>query len=129
MKEKHLLIMIDDDTEDHEIFKIAVSEIEEPLKLLFFSSCEEALAHFQQSGVGAPGFVFIDLNLPRISGEECLLRLKKMSEFDHPRIIVYSSFIPNEWHKKLEAIGVNQFLEKSGSIKTLTEELRKLLRD
>ena len=127
MKEKHLLVMIDDDTEDHEIFKIAVSEIEMPLKLLFFSSCEEALAHFQQPGAVAPGFVFIDLNLPRISGEECLQRLHELSEFDHPRIIVYSSSIPTDWHGKLEAIGVDQFLEKSGSIQALTDELKKLL--
>jgi len=127
MKDKNLLVMINDDCEDHEIFEIAISEIDSPLELMYFSDCEKALEHFGHEGVNAPGFVFIDLNLPRMRGDECLVQLQQLREFDHPNIVIYSTTIPVLWHEKLEAMGVNIFLEKSGSIDALIRDLKKLL--
>ena len=126
MKDANLVVMIDDDTDDHEIFSMALSEIKAPVNCLFFQDCEHALAHFNEE-VNAPGYVFIDLNLPRIDGGECLAKLQKLKEFDHPCIIIYSSGIPVEWQDNLVALGVDKFMEKSGSIPALVEQLKQLL--
>lgn len=116
--------MINDDSEDHEIFEIAIREIDLPLQLLSFSDCEKALDHFGKKGANAPGFVFIDLNLPRMRGDECLVQLQELREFDHPEIVIYSTSIPVLWQEKLEAMGINNFLEKSGSIDTLRRDIK-----
>jgi hypothetical protein len=44
MGNKGLLVLIDDDTDDHEILKMAVDELDRPPECLFFSDCESAIA-------------------------------------------------------------------------------------
>lgn len=127
MKDNNLVILIDDDKDDQEIFQLAVSEIKVPVACLFFPDCEHALEHFRQPDVTAPSLVFIDINLPTISGPECLVELQKLSEFDHPRIVIHSTFIPAEWHERFVAIGVDKFMEKSVSIPVLAEKLEEFL--
>ena len=134
--------MIDDDTDDHEIFKMALSDLDKKLDCLFFPDCESALLHFSNSpagtpgvatpgvatpGVVAPGYVFIDLSLPRINGDQCLQELQKLKEFDDPCIVVYSTSIPEEWHAKLEKIGVDKFIEKTSSVPTLVTQISHLI--
>ncbi len=129
MKDNNLLVMIDDDRDDHEIFSIALSELEKPIKLLSFSDCEQAISHFEKSNVDTPAFVFMDFTLPRTDGASCLLNLQKLSQFDHPCIIIYSGALPVPWISQLKAIGVEKFMKKTGSIPSLTEQLKDLLED
>ncbi|WP_051350407.1 response regulator [Dyadobacter alkalitolerans] len=127
MGDKALFVMIDDDIDDHEIFNMALQDIDKPLKCLFFSDCESALAHFNSGPVTAPGFVFIDIGLPRINGDECLQQLQQLKEFDNPWIIIYSTSIPAEWKPKLEQIGVDRCIQKTGSIPALVDEIEHLM--
>jgi DNA-binding response OmpR family regulator len=128
MRNKGLFVMIDDDTDDHEIFEWAIKELEKPVKTLFFPDCESALAHFSSKGVTPPGYVFIDINLPRINGDECLQQLQKLREFDNPCIIIYSTSIPDEWKPRLERIGVDRFIQKTGSVPALVDQIQHLIR-
>lgn len=78
MGNKGLLVMIDDDTDDHEILKMAVEELDRPMQCLFFPDCESAISHFNENAVVAPGYVLIDLKLPRIDGDQCLEELQRI---------------------------------------------------
>jgi len=127
MKDRDLLVVIDDDTDDHEIFNIAISEIKRPLKCLFFPDCEQAMAHFRELDAETPSLVFIDLNLPRVNGRECLQNLQTISTFDHPQVIIYSGSVPDHLKQGLEDLGVDSFMEKSGSISTLVGQITDLL--
>ena len=127
MDNKILFVLIDDDEEDYEIFKMAIDQIGESVSCLHFPDCESALFHFSQKSVKAPNYVFIDLNLPRIDGDQCLQKLQELNEFDHPVITIYSTSIPDQWKPELERIGVDNFIEKSASLSTLTEQIRNLM--
>jgi CheY-like chemotaxis protein len=126
MGNKGLFVMIDDDPDDHEIFKMALDDLDQSLKCLFFTDCESALAHFSTAGVMPPGYVFIDINLPRMDGGECLQQLQKLSEFDSPCIVIYSTSIPMEWKPRLAQIGVDKFIEKTESLSSLVEKIQQL---
>jgi len=127
MKDNNLIVMIDDDEDDHEFFEIALSEINKPVKCLYFPDFKHAIEHFSKDDANAPRLVFIDINLPSVSGPECLIELQKLSEFDHPCIVIHSATIPVEWQPGLKAIGVDKFVEKSSSIPLLAEKLQQLL--
>ena len=108
---------------------IALGEVDEDFKCLHFPDCEKAMSHFSKQGVDAPAYVFIDLNLPRLNGGECLHQLqKKMHEFDHPCLVVYSTSVSPEWHERLERIGVDIFVEKSASISELRGKLTDIIK-
>ncbi len=119
--------MIDDDQDDHVILKIALSELEKSFNCLSFIDCEQAIKHFEKPNVDSPAFVFMDLTLPRIDSLDCLLRLQKLSKFDHPCVIIYSGYIPENLHSELKANGVNKFLVKTSSMEDLTQQLKDLL--
>lgn len=115
--------MIDDDSDDHEIFDIAINEIDEPFEIYHFDDCEQAIKHFGTPGAEQPGYVFVDINLPRIGGPECINQLQDLRRFDDPRIIIYSSSIPETWKEKFTRNGIDEFLEKTGSLSDLKEKL------
>jgi len=119
--------MIDDDSDDHEIFDIAIGGIEETFEILHFDDCEQALKHFSPQGVDQPGFVFVDSNLPRIGGPEYISQLKGLRWFDNPSIIIYSSSIPEQWKENLYQNGVDAVLQKTGSLSDLKQKLVTLL--
>ncbi|MCF0072861.1 response regulator [Dyadobacter sp. CY261] len=127
MGNKGLLVMIDDDTDDQEILKMAIGELDRPLHSLFFSDCESAIAHFSKSSVVSPGYVLIDLRLPRIEGDQCLQHLQRLQRFDSPQIVIYSTAIPDHWRDKLSKIGVDRFIEKTNSLQTLIEDIQELV--
>ncbi|MEO6286886.1 MAG: response regulator [Dyadobacter sp.] len=128
MGNKGLLVLIDDDMDDQEIFRMALDDIDQPLKCIFFQDCESAVAHFSQQSVTPPGYVFVDINLPRTSGSECLQQLQNLQAFDDPCIIIYSTSIPNEWKPRLKRIGVDLFVEKTGSLPLLIDQIQQLMR-
>ncbi|SDH45784.1 hypothetical protein SAMN04487996_13821 [Dyadobacter soli] len=70
--------MIDDDTDEHEIFNMAIEDLKETIDCLYFTDCESAVAHFSRAGAEAPSHVFIDLKLPRLNGEQCLAKLQQI---------------------------------------------------
>lgn len=127
MGNKSLFVLIDDDIDDYEIFNMALDDIDKPLQCLHFPDCESAVAHFSQQSVTPPGYVFIDINLPRISGEECLQQLQKLKAFDDPCIIIYSTSIPDQWKPRLKIIGVDKFVEKTGSLPLLVDQIQRLM--
>jgi|GEM_PF-3211345 len=46
MENKPLIVMIDDDTDEHEIFNMAMEDLAEPIECLYFTDCESAIAYF-----------------------------------------------------------------------------------
>lgn len=119
--------MIDDDSDDHEIFKMAVEDFDDTLDCLFFADCESAIAHFADPDATPPGYVFIDLKLPRVDGDECLKQLQQLSQFDDPLLVVYSSSISDDWREKLSKIGVDKIVQKTNSIPELTSQIREVV--
>jgi DNA-binding NtrC family response regulator len=112
MADRSLIIMIDDDTDDQESFKMTVEDFEGALDCLFFPDCESAIAHFSDPDALPPGYVFIDLKLPRVDGDECLKQLQQLSQFDEPTLVIYSSSIPDDWRDKLSRMGVIKLYKK-----------------
>jgi DNA-binding response OmpR family regulator len=129
MKQNNLIVVIEDDPDDHEIFLMAISEINLPIKCLFFFDCENALRHFQQGNADIPQLVLIDINLPSINGPECVLELQKLPGFARPYIVIHSTSFPVGWEDRLKAIGVDRLIEKSSSIPLLVANIEQLLRE
>lgn len=127
MKKSNIIVMIDDDSEDHQIIELLISELDDTLEIIYFSTCEKATTHFGTPGAQQPLIVFIDINLPRNNGYECIGELQKLRRFDHPRIIVYSSVIPVVSKEKFREHGVDDFLEKTGDLNELKKKLRNII--
>jgi CheY-like chemotaxis protein len=69
------VFLIDDDRDDREIFMEALAEIDNSAICYTAENGLDALNKLNENLV-IPQFIFLDLNMPRMSGRECLVELK-----------------------------------------------------
>jgi CheY-like chemotaxis protein len=77
------LLIVDDDPDDIQLFCEAVSEINNTFHCYSAANGEDAL-QLLKGAIVKPDFIFLDLNMPRMGGKQCLVQLKndpRISEF------------------------------------------------
>jgi CheY-like chemotaxis protein len=121
----HCLI-VDDDTDDQEIFSLAIADLPEgEYTCTFCDNITEALNRMQQSAV-LPDFIFIDLNMPGLNGFQCLEKIKAYQAFSNIPVIIYSTSAENFYSARAKALGAAAFITKPPSISQLTKVLHNL---
>lgn len=116
------IFLTDDDVDDREIFAEALMDIDSQIDLEMFSSGEELLKHLSIIR-NLPDIIFLDLNMPGMDGNECLLKLRSTKKFDTICIIIYSTIFNLAQVEELFNAGANRFLRKPWSFITLKDAL------
>ena len=106
------VVIIDDDSDDLEIMKEALNQVDSSLLCISFVYPDEAIRLLSKELILLPDFIFIDINIPRISGHECLYRLREIREFDGIPIIMYSTSMPPVVAQTLRSNGANFTFQK-----------------
>jgi len=88
------VVIIDDDADDLEIMKEALTHIDPSLLCLTFVYPDEAVRLLGGELIVLPDYVFIDINIPRISGRDCMLQIRSLPDFKEVPIIMYSTSMP-----------------------------------
>jgi CheY-like chemotaxis protein len=116
----------DDDAEDREIFCDAIQQINPAIKVVLSKDGQEALEILSvQKQV--PDFIFLDINMPKVNGIECLTKLKSDDRLKAIPVIIYSTTTDSREIKKLLSLGADEFISKSNSFERLKESLHKVL--
>ncbi|MBK6400151.1 MAG: response regulator [Bacteroidetes bacterium] len=71
------ILLVDDDNDDRELFREAISTSASELNFREAEDGAEAFRILQTAKNNLPDLIFLDINLPIISGWECLTKLKK----------------------------------------------------
>jgi CheY-like chemotaxis protein len=121
-----MILMVDDDPEDIQLFCSALYECNKPYYCISVSSGEAAL-QFLSSTFILPDFIFMDLNMPRLNGKECLIQIKKESQFNNIPIIIYSTTSQNGEVEKLYRLGADYFFTKPVKTEVLVETISEIL--
>lgn len=120
------MLLIDDDQDDREIFREAVAECDPRIAILFAADGAEALELLEQSVV-LPDLIFLDYNMPKMNGIECLKRIKgNTSTRDIPTIMHTTCSDPAQQHLVMK-LGADHYMQKASSFDLLREELSNLL--
>jgi CheY-like chemotaxis protein len=121
-----LVLIIDDDPEDSEIFCDAIATISASIKCLGSKSSEDALVLLNQNMDTLPDLIFLDINMPKMDGRECLVEIKKNKHLEHIPVVMYStsaSYKDLDFFKRMNI----KFMEKPSSFDDLVNELREFL--
>jgi CheY-like chemotaxis protein len=116
---------IDDDMDDQEIFGMAISEVDPSIECVFASDGIEALDKLTHMEY-LPGCVFIDLNMPRMNGMECLVEIRKQERLQHVPVYIYSTSADPTLIQECQQLGVRQFIVKPPGLHLLTEILKEI---
>jgi CheY-like chemotaxis protein len=105
-----MFFIVDDDTDDQDLFIEAVNEVDGSIQCLSASDCEEALDLLKNRKIGLPDMIFLDLNMPRLNGKQCLAELKKQAHLKHIPVIIYSTSSERRDIEETSRLGAAHFL-------------------
>lgn len=107
------ILLADDDQDDVELFEHAVSEFCDTINLIVAANGVELLRLL--SVKPKPDVIFLDLNMPRKTGKECLVEIRNNPEYNQvPIIILSTSSQQSEIDFCLEK-GANHYIIKPSS--------------
>ena len=75
-----------------------------------------------------PDYIFLDINMPRMNGRECLAELKKDIRLKNIPVIIYSTSTHSEDVELSIQLGAAYYLSKSSDIHQLPEQIINAIR-
>src|SRR5688500_18062175 len=126
MLQNHLLFLVDDDMDDHEIFKSALAKVDEDLDLLTATNGYEALDLLSTAGT-LPDYIFVDLNMPRMGGLQFLKEIKQTDTLKNIPVIIYSTSSNPVDIANTKQLGAISFVTKPSRFSDLCSLLQSLI--
>lgn len=116
-------LIIDDDPDDQEIFQMCLLKVERDVDCWVANTAIEAIAMLRTDDNFTPDFIFLDLNMPKMNGIDCLKELKKIKRLELTKIFMYSTTSEREVVNESKRLGAHDFLVKPSSVSVLREKL------
>ena len=126
MKYQNILI-IDDDEDDQEIFLAAVKEVSTTVVSMAFDSGVEALKQLRLHSI-SPEVIFLDLNMPVMSGQQVLIELKNDPALQNIPVIIFSTSSRPSTIQEMKDLGATDFITKPSGFGDLVNILKSLLK-
>ena len=120
--------LIDDDIDDQEIFLMALQDFNNSIDCQFASDGVHALETLMANELFLPHCIFIDINMPRMSGVECLENIKKIERLQNIPVCMYSTSADPAVVAKAKALGAADFIVKPSDITELSDLLSKFFK-
>lgn len=125
MKYQHILV-IDDDPEDIEIFSEAVYSLDKSICITTATDASIALEDLKKA-VQLPDIIFLDLQMPRLTGKDFLQQLNENAALQDIPVIVLSGQSDVIMKDTYQKIGAKNYICKPNSYRQLIDELQKIL--
>jgi CheY-like chemotaxis protein len=117
---KPTCFIIDDDPDDREIFAMALDSIG-GLQCEMAANGIQALEKLKTGEI--PSYIFLDLNMPLMSGKDCLVEMNRIPQLKHVPIIIYSTSSENRDIKETKELGAFDYIVKPTSLTELVSIL------
>lgn len=106
------ILLADDDEDDCLMFKDVLDELPLATHLTTVHNGEELMSLLTGHTQPLPEVLFLDLNMPRLSGFECLLEIKNNPKLNHLPVIILSTFIDTHLKELLYTHGAHYCVRK-----------------
>lgn len=121
------IFLVDDDQDDQQLFEEVVKEINASTALRIFKNAIELMEHLNQEGVELPHIIFLDLNMPFVSGSDCLKEIRSNLKFMDVSIAIYSTSSMESDIEETFINGANIYITKPNDYATLKKTIRNVL--
>jgi CheY-like chemotaxis protein len=122
------IVLADDDDDDRFFFKSAVGEMEFNSKLTIVNGGQELMDYLSQEGTVKPHILFLDLNMPGLSGFDCLKLIRSDPKLRDISIAIYSTSNSEKDIEETLSGGANIYIHKPSDFERLKEIIRHVLK-
>jgi CheY-like chemotaxis protein len=119
------ILLVDDDADDRNTFKDALSELKINTNLTLLEDGRHLLEYLQNPANKIPDILFLDLNMPYKTGVECLIEIRQYPEFNDLSIAIYSTSSTEKDIEETFINGANIYIRKPNNF----TELKRVLND
>ncbi len=123
-----VVFVIDDDIDDQEIFGIALDRASKNANCVFANDGIHAIEKIKNDESFIPDFIFLDMNMPRMDGTECLVELRKIPRLNHIPVYLYSTSLDNVGISKSKSLGATDYIMKPSSVFELSDILKNIIK-
>jgi CheY-like chemotaxis protein len=124
---KPSIFLADDDDDDCVLFQDAMNEVARDHELIIAYDGQELLEVLDARVPPEPRMIFIDLNMPRKNGIECLQEIKRTDKLKEIPIIILSTSSQAESIETAFAHGADHYVTKPGTYSMLKKTIETVL--
>ncbi len=110
----HLSILLaDDDLDDRYFFLKALKELDISVRFNTVEDGEKLIVYLLKNSETLPDVLFLDLNMPRKSGVECLEEIKANPTLKSLPVVIYSTSLYDDVSEHLYELGAHYYVRKT----------------
>jgi len=121
------IILADDDDDDRLFFKDAIEEIKVKTVITMVKDGVELMDLLNEPEKKIPNLVFLDLNMPRKNGMECLNEIRRNHKLKDLSIAIYSTSGLEKDIEETFIKGANIYIKKPNDFEVLKNMLAKVI--
>jgi CheY-like chemotaxis protein len=118
------ILLIDDDPDEWDIFNEALQEVCATCKCTY---ADGALDGLNMLRFIRPDVIFLDINMSKVNGFECLQRIKMIDTFQNVPVVIYSNGIQDDTLARATKMGAVACIRKPTGIPELIVVLRHVI--
>jgi CheY-like chemotaxis protein len=120
------VLLIDDDEEERLILKAALNECCKDVELLQEKNGKDMLTRLDNESHFIPDIVFLDWNMPLISGSDMLAALRKRPQYNAVPVVIFTGSNNPAYRAEAQALGASYFIYKPFGLTELANKLKEL---
>ena len=124
-KEALKILLADDDESDRLLFKDAFKELKLKLVIHTVNDGIQLMDYVTKNEDALPDVIFLDLNMPRKNGLECLKEIRNNPKCKKIAVAIYSTSASEHDIEETFQNGANVFIKKPNDFKILKKLLAK----
>lgn len=121
------VLLADDDKEDRSDFIEAFETLKIKTKVYTVKNGAELMEYLNNPSAITPHLLFLDLNMPKKSGLECLIEIKKMERLKNLTVVIFSTSSSKNDIEDTFLNGANVYLKKPAHLTVLKKALSHIL--
>ena len=121
------ILLAEDDEDDFILFQVALKEYKEIIHLDWVMDGEELMNVLKMNNTELPDMIFLDINMPRKNGFECLTEIRQNENLKHLPVIIFSTSNAPAVIGWMYNAGANLYLSKSIDFSVLKENIQKTI--
>ncbi len=123
-KQQHVplnILLADDDTDDRLFFDNALKKLPISTHLTTINDGEQLMNYLSENSEHLPSILFLDINMPRKNGIECLSEIKQNKKLKNLPVVMFSTSNSGDEISMLFKTGAHIYVHKPNDFAQLIE--------